>query len=444
MTSSRWTEVLLARSMQAPLKIRVNLRYSGKRLRDLRFLEPLMNHVERIQEFRLQLPKMCNDSALDSVFSKFSSRAPRLEDLQISVDGYQERTFVLFDGDTPALRTLELSCCAMPWYSLNLSGLTTLSLRGAIPVGFHQNMAEVLSTLNSMQDLTHLYLEDVLASAAGFLSRLEMSTVQKIRLPHLSRLLIVAPVSAVIASISCIDIPLKTQVRIGCRHECGPSLDQYTPLSSLLPQRFNTSSPIIRSLGIDCAEWGQGALTFDTSFSASERSCHLRISILHEEWDRNIPLQVVIYFSPSSIRHGDEGNHVISDICCSLPLTHVQSAHILYPPPSPSFWKRALSSICSIFSLPPASYYDSTENRDGPSSEPAPDRVFISALEVLELHGILFLAPSTADWDVQRLYDALSTLKGPQGRQIMGQHTLKKHGPYAELDMTWKWENGSV
>ena len=161
-------------------------------------------------------------------FSKLSSPAPRLQNLKLSTESdWSEWSLVLFNGDTPALRTLELSRCPLPWYSFKLGGLMILSLY-RVPVRFQENMEEFLATLHCMQNLQHLCLDSALRSAAG------------IDLPRLSRLWVVAPLSTVITSLSCVHIPLKTEVRLRpcCEGTCSP--DSYAPLLSFLAQRCPT------------------------------------------------------------------------------------------------------------------------------------------------------------------------------------------------------------
>ena len=453
-TSPRWTEELLARSGNAPLKLHVNpdpCRCDTTFL-ELGIVEQVMNRVERIQELCLHLPFTSDDHHF---FSKLSSRAPCLQKLKISTEGdfdCSQWSSVLFDGDTPALRTLELTGCSVPWYSFTLGGLTTLSLNN-VPVPFQQDTVEFLATLGRMQNLEHLYLNNSLASAAGFLSSMALHTFQEVNLPHLSRLLIAAPLSTVIPLLSRINIPLKTEVRLECHFERDFSLDDYTPLSSLLAQRFSIfrdqalSSPTIRSLGIQSAEWEKATLTF----SASERDLGSSISISHVEWCRNIPLQIVLHFRPSMTR--SDGNRIISDICCAMPLTNVQSVHVLLPPSCSAFWKHALGhlrglrhlklsrgnmpDLASVLSLAPR---DCTKKQDG-YMDCGLDRVFAPALEELELYDIL-LSTSPPD-DQQSLSDALSTRKEFRGRVTMTQcAVVAGDGRHTMLDMVGRWESG--
>ncbi|KAN0096978.1 hypothetical protein V8E55_001424 [Tylopilus felleus] len=130
-TSPRWTEELLSRSKQAPLKLHMTSYRSDKTStsRALRFLEQVVNYAERIQEIRLYLPLWLTRKTLQ-FFSKLFSNAPLLQYVIIAARATPEYWVpsILFDGDTPVLRTMELWNLPVPWYSLKLSSLTTLSL----------------------------------------------------------------------------------------------------------------------------------------------------------------------------------------------------------------------------------------------------------------------------------------------------------------------------
>jgi len=462
-TPPRWTDELLARSKQASLKLHLIWKFPIPTHTELRFLEKIMNHVERIQEFRLHLPVACSDHGF---FSKLSSPAPRLQTPHISSADLAWRWQwppVLFDGDTPALRMLELTSCPVRWYSLKLSGLTTLSLR-CVPVSVQQNTAEFLATLGCMQDLTYLYLDDALASAAGFISSATFSTFQKINLPHLSRLLIIAPLSTVIALLSCVNIPLKTQVRLQCRSEPGFSIDGYTLLSSSLTQRFNMpddwapSNLTIRSLVIDLMQ-GMVGLTCSTS----DRDCRSYLDMSQTEWEShsNVPLQIIAYYGQSMTK--SDKDYITSDLCCSIPWTNVQTVHFLNPPFSSTFWNKTLghfeelrylrlscgnmpdlASALSITRLTPRGH---TEN-EGRYADRGPDRLFAPVLKELELDRILLLSQMEDRTtllpiaDAQSLYDALSTRKGSPGQLRMVRCRVAKYGPAAGLDMVGTWEGG--
>ncbi|KAN0097086.1 hypothetical protein V8E55_001532 [Tylopilus felleus] len=445
--SPRWTEELLARSKQVSLKLHLNLGFVDRTYRGSHFAEQVMNHVERIRELSLDLPGM----RTDEVFTKLCSRAPRLKHLKITVyDTFPKWSSVLFHGDTPALRTLELTECPVPYYSFTLSGLTTLSLHH-VPVELQQSMVDFLPTLSRMQGLTFLCLKHALASAVGFLPSSAFNSFQKINLPHLSRLLFAAPLSTVIAFLSCVHIPLQAEVRLECHSESSSSLDDYTLLSSLLARRFSTfeehapSSPTIRSLVIDSAQWGKTIFTLSTS----QRDCDPS----QGEWGCNIPLRIVVGLSSSMSR--SDGDRILADICRSIPPTPVQSLHVLYPPRSSAFWMHTLGhlqdlrylklshgempDLASILSFPPQ---DRTLGAQSGQADRGLDGVFAPALEELELYDILLsTAPPTND--PQSLSDALSTRKETRGRLIMKECAVTATYTYCpKLDMVGRWEDG--
>ncbi|KAF8559426.1 hypothetical protein OG21DRAFT_734614 [Imleria badia] len=359
--------------------------------------------------------------------------APRLKNLKIWMGSHSlEWSSALFNGDTPALRTLELSYCSLPWYSFKLGGLTILNL-DRVHVRFRQSMGEFLTTLSCMQDLNHLYLDTALGSAAGFLSSAAFKTFRKFNLPCLSRLWVVAPLSTVIALLSCVNIPLKTEVRLRCYPESGPSPNDYAPLPSLLARRFDMSddqvpvNPKIHSLVVASTTlWGNGN---GLEFCGSEWDCDYIGNPSDDQWGCNIPLKIVVRFGHP--RTGDR-DRLITNICCSVPLTNVQNLHVIDPPFSSAFWRKTfghlrdlrylklshgdMPDIASILSLTPLGH---TENQ-GIYADEGPNQIFAPALEVLELDTIKFppMPPPAhdMDWptvvtDVQSLYDALSGRK---------------------------------
>ena len=122
-TTPRWTEELLARSKQASLKLDVYACGRDEERRVFRFLEQVMDHVERIQELDLAIEPH------DAFLSKLCSRAPRLQHLQLMCKSYYSYWSSISFQDPPALRTLRLMHCSVPLDSFKLSGLTKLNLR---------------------------------------------------------------------------------------------------------------------------------------------------------------------------------------------------------------------------------------------------------------------------------------------------------------------------
>ena len=89
--------------------------------------------------------------------------------------------------------------------------------------------------LSGMLDFVDLFLSDALASASNFISSVEFDTLKRINLPCLSWLLVIAPLSTIIAFLSSINILVHTQIRLHSSdlEEC-PSCDNYSRFCSAL------------------------------------------------------------------------------------------------------------------------------------------------------------------------------------------------------------------
>ncbi|KAF8555378.1 hypothetical protein OG21DRAFT_913352 [Imleria badia] len=446
-TSPRWTKELLARSKQVSLKLHMNHRHCGP----WSFVEQVVDHLERIQELRLDL-KRCDSRLL----SKLSSPAPCLQKLVISMDDYPfECSYVPFNGDTPALRTLDIERSQVPWYSFKLSGLTTLRLYD-VPSSFQRTVPELLATLSCMQDLTHLLLLNCLPCATGFLSSTAFNTFQKIYFPRLSCFFISARISTVIAFLSCVNIPLQTQVKLSCyvKHHTSFSLGHCAMLCAFLAQRFAMSedqalsSPTIRSLVL--ATSGPERVA-KLTFSASERNCESFLSLSHMEWRRNIPLQIILHFNQSNYR-----DNITTDICCSIPLSHVQSVHVLCPPLSLGFWSDILGRLQGVRyiklgegDMTNLALTLSGDRRTRTENQHA-DRGQILAPVLKEL--VLYNTPifvsiltdvTDAENSVQSLCDALAIRKEPRGRLSMTRCTvLEFDRQQKHFDLEGWWEGG--
>ncbi|KAF8420288.1 hypothetical protein L210DRAFT_3562991, partial [Boletus edulis BED1] len=408
----------------------------------------VMKHVERIQELCLRLPD-------ELVLSKLSSRAPRLQDLDITVEypgSSVEWSPLLFDGDTLALRTLRLECCPVPLHSFRLSALTVLHLV-AVPVQFQQNMEEFLAALSHMQDLKHLYLCYALPSATGFLSSPVFKTFEKIDLTHLSRLWIAAPLSTAVTLLSCINIPLKTQVKLECNFELNSSLDYYALLRSLLAQRYNDqaqSDPTILSLIVHFLGRDGVSLTF----SQRQRDT---TPMTYGPWDRDILLYI-------ELDHLTIDKDIIHDICSSMPLSNVETLSVQQPTFSPVFWKRLLRQLQDVRYITLSRGYipdlsvltdhtthdsegEDVQNHGGlASGDRGQSHVLAPKLEELELKYITFLPHDGSNLPEPaitcgRLFEALSTrrLEGSLGRLITTRCSVPGSGRF---DMVAMWGGG--
>lgn len=455
-TSPRWTEELLSRSKQAPLKVWATVAERDGTSPEVCFLDRVMemDQVERIQEFNLDV--LLTEFGDDEPFPEILlSRAPRLRNLAITTVYFSEQgswPLVPFDGDTPALRTLTLINCPAAWYSFKLSGLTTLTL-DQVPPQFQQNMEEFLTTLSFMQDLRHLDLLYALPDTAGFPSSALFDSLQKIDLPQLSRLWISDSISKIITFLSCVNIPLKTQVKLCLHYGHEFAIDDHVPLCSLLSRRFHIfddqapSIPKLRSLVMH----GRDTLLFNTL------ECDISLPTLQVDWDDNIPLHIDLPFHQSMTTNDRE--RIISDICCRMPLTNVQSLYSIKPPFSSAFWRKTLGHLQHlrflILSLGPMPDLVSVlapipqhpaENQHG-DGERVPARVLASTLERLHLYQISFSSPANSEShsdtpppaDIHSLYDALSTRKESRGHLTMVQCVVT---PHVLVDASGMWTDG--
>ena len=410
-SSQSWTDELLARSKTAPLKVRVDSDYP-KPSQELNLLEKVAPQTGRIQDLRLRLTRR----EAERILSLFSSPAPLLQTLQISVERSNylgEPGLVsgaLFDKYTPVLRKLELTNYAFPLTCPTLRGVTSLRLRD-LGTSFRPTLAELKVALGRMQNLAHLHLENALPSARGNSISQSFEDSERLSFPHLSRLSIVAPFTTVVLLLSCFDIPLKTEVRLRCCYEADA--EDHTPIYPLLAKRFIASKdqafdlvPIIRTAFVEAASATVGFI-FSTAecddgrraFSASTTSYDL--GHLHEDWDCNIPLMVDIVLRTSLSNHRED---LVGNVCRSVPLTHLQSAHFTFDSGnslSRAFWTRTFGHLQELWqiklcgvnleglvrALCHASHH--AKNKSG-NLEPGSVQTFAPALKELKLCDVPF------------------------------------------------------
>ncbi|KAI9458719.1 hypothetical protein HD554DRAFT_2138517, partial [Boletus coccyginus] len=332
--SQQWTEALLTRSKQTPLYISVTI---GDPEDDLLYLltKKVANHAERIQELHLYLegdPEECLDS-----FRQPRLRVPHLQVLKIQSHLPSFVGEILFNGETPSLRKLDLIYAETPWHSYRLSNLKSLSVRHHDH--FQPTMVEFLSTLGCMRDLVDLHLHDALPSFHS-LSNVDLNAFQGIDLLHLSRLWIGASPSTVVTFLSCVNTPPNTEMRVHCKNEGITSPNDYSQLSLLLAQKLRSSEdetpsvPTVRTFGVG---FGCDVNTF--VFSASERDFGRSIDKNTTLWGCNIPLQLSIEFR-ITLKVNMLG--ISSDICRNVCPKDVQSVYIHGLLSPSNFWESAL------------------------------------------------------------------------------------------------------
>lgn len=430
--SLRWTGELLARSKQAPLKVCLRIDYGEPDSWWLGPFSELVKHADRFEDLNLCLRKW-NTTRVLSMLSECSS-GPYLRNLKISFASYSDlQEFLPFQGDTPTLCTLDLLYSGVPWRSFKLSSsMTTLRLVKP-PDRFRENAEDTLAALRRLENLTELCLEGALISAAGFLSSPAFRGFQKVNLPHLSRLSIVAPLSTVVALLSCVNIPLKTAVLPICIQEGDTSPDHYTLLHSPLAQRFEDQLTG-RSLLIRICE----QVWMDVTLSSRERDCNDRLprSLPGTQNCNWIPLRI-------SYHHGSflPWDHILSDFLCSMPLTNVQTLHFALPPCPSAYWREILGhlqhlrlislvgeempSLASVLSV--AAHEDvEDQNRD--------QTILVPRLEELKLTRLNFSSGHT----VRQLFHALSSRNMPHGQLNMIDCMIKRS---SNLNVERSWND---
>ncbi|KAF8120352.1 hypothetical protein EV363DRAFT_1280937 [Boletus edulis] len=470
--SPRWTEELLARSKQAPLKLFVYPDPQDNASLAQGFLKQAMKHVERIQE--LELDDLF-DGSEDILFPELSSCTPLLENLTISANTISSYwSSMLFGGDTPSLRTLGLKRCPVPWNLFNLSSLTTLSLDD-IPSDFQPSMADFLAMLSRMPNLTHLYLHYAIDSATDFVTSATFHMFQKINLLHLSFVLIIAPPSTVFAFLSCINIPSATHLMLQCGYSCDLSPDDYTLLSSILQQRIAgfenqaLSCPRIRSLAITLGDGDTQSPILIAS--VSERAPFTKFIIINNKLHMSHrvlddPLHIELNLDPPTVDNG-----VLCNILSSMaPLINIQSVNITNPPFSSAIWRKLLEhlpslrhlklsygympDIAPVLSVTP--YCNGTEKR-GTHAGQHLDSVLAPALVELELDNISLsmtrrrgrhckMDSDPPAGNVESLYAALRSRREHPGQLTMQTCVLTwEHGRQSKFFKSIeRWEGGRV
>lgn len=469
-TSQRWTEELLVRSRIAPLKISTKTTsmlhdffHPDQELKPaevLSIVEQVMNHSQRIQQLRIDVGFVSQEHGYQ-ILSKFLfTHLPCLQHLEISHFHLPEAKSWLLEENTPALWTLKLQSCSIRWHSLGPSVLTTLHLSD-VGIFIHENtMAEFLAVLRRMPHLVQLSVENSLPSAHDFLSNGNFDATPKFSLPRLSNMSVtMAPLSAVTALVSCVDIPLRTKIQLEVYLESTSedisTLDDYVRLASLLGQRISQpDSPKFRSLTIGSP--GRIALAFST---LERVECYSRDSLFSIRLDDDALLKIVFVSDGAPMDALDYP--ALSGICSQIPLTNIQSVHFLGSSLEPEFWRDILSSlsdvrhirfsqnkmpnITSMLSLPS---HHLTRSWQDDRADRGRGEIFVPALEELELYQTTLKRvrgrsdPNPYVADVQALYDAIATRKETRCRLTIRECRSMPEGRVVEaLDSVGWWES---
>lgn len=347
MVSPWWTEALLARSLDSPLRMCVKIYKSNKGV-ELDFMARVAMHIERLQECRLQFESTWSDASrvLPMLFSR---AAPLLRILKISIkpldrsvdSGKRRRKqpvqavddHILFNRDTPMLRELELTNFGMPWCSLTLDGLTTLRLCN-LAASARLTIVELKTILCRMPDLVKLHLENALRRGPSG-SRCQDS--EKLCLPSLARLFIRAPLLEIVSILSYVELPPTTQVRLGCHQKTPPSGDDFILFISLLSQWFGASTHTTTSLPIRAIAIERCRNRMHFVFSALKYDCDGWMSI--HDFCSKTPLIVDVNPFPPLAERSDD---MIVTLCQSVRLVHLETIALCDCRLSSAFWVDTL------------------------------------------------------------------------------------------------------
>jgi len=217
------------------------------------------------------------------------------------------------------------------------------------------------------------------------------------------------------------------------------------------------SSSTILSLDIEIFEGRfEGTLTF----SASERDFATESDEDEDEDEdeervSNTPIPLQIYFRV----HDGDPEPLISNICCSMPLSSVRSLRIVQPPFSPTFWRNMLGHLRDIqyikllaAEMPDLSVLSLTtdegvRHQDGLAmGDRGQGHMLAPKLEELVLEWITFLPEGDSNLPEpaitrRSLLDALSTRHGPRGRLTMTNCTIGDSDPF---DSVMVWGDGGI
>ena len=338
--SRAWVTVLLQRSQVAPLRVRIDLTmppYESRRSPDpLAMLEMLFEHLPRMEEFNIR--GLAAD-VVHKIIPKLIVPAPLLQSLQLTVlsgkhslaslGGPPPTLPVVFSRSTPKLRLLQLSRVDIAWNNLTLTGMTSLRLSSVPRL---RTVQQLFAILSQNPHLTDLELEEVLPCSS---SPFQDPPTEKITLPCLSRLSIMATIPDTVHFLSYVHVPLDAEIRLKCAFGGHASLSQLLPY---VQKRFSphederggsTPKQPIRSMNID----GAPPSTFFVTCSISQGGYNHRalsrkdsdnfpgFSPHNYDWGRGIPLKIDLTDNLSTALT----ETVMVNVFQHLSLAHLQS-----------------------------------------------------------------------------------------------------------------------
>ncbi|KAG2343993.1 hypothetical protein BDR05DRAFT_209432 [Suillus weaverae] len=236
-TPPRWLGVMLERSKSASLFVVYDVAVS---LRDC--LEQILSQLPRIRVLRL---RTINTPDIDRTIHLLSSQpAPLLQIFEFSNTFFGEPTTrpisnTVFQGQSPRLRSVELTSSNFSWTAHIFSGLRILSLRGTGDTSF-PTLPQLLQALRRMPALEQLTLEQL------HINSQETNHLEKVPLAQLKSIALGCETIQTATSLFAqLVIPVDVKIALLLLIE---GLRGFPELFSAMGMRPDGSSSVIRSI----------------------------------------------------------------------------------------------------------------------------------------------------------------------------------------------------
>ncbi|KAG9310356.1 hypothetical protein JVU11DRAFT_9489 [Chiua virens] len=259
--SQEWSDALLARSGEVPLRIIVdfssNLRDQAKAFK---FMQQVLPHAGRLQEciihlrpedVTIVLPMLSLGSGALRPSNAIPCYTYAVFTLEITLpytqscwhrlnvaaenglEGIGTAMGHTFNNNTPALRELHLRNYPLSWCPQTLGALKVLTLRDLCRT-VRPTIAQLKSVLSGMPGLERLELED---AVGGDYDR-KILDAEKVQLPRLSYLVVTGYLFRIAPLLFSLKVPLTARVRVGCRLQTTPEEKDHQPFFAFLSSIF--------------------------------------------------------------------------------------------------------------------------------------------------------------------------------------------------------------
>jgi hypothetical protein len=289
-TCARWIGVMLERSKKAALVVTCNASSLPPEC-----LEQVLSQLPRIKVLRLYSHPWDVDRALVHLSSQ---PAPLLQNFKFVVIGGEFRhTFrpvsdVIFQGQVPQLRSLELTTGSFGWTSCIFSGLRTLYVRG---IGFTSSstLSEFLPALRRIPELEWLTLERL-----SIVSGENRVSSDKVPLARLKSIVLDATIQTAVTLFTHLTLPCNAKIALDLTNIEGHQ--NISDLFSAMDKGPGKSGPALRSL---CTLLSPASIVVQFSKSMeserlySSKTSHkdVRLSVQFH-WDSSVSIEPIIIF----------------------------------------------------------------------------------------------------------------------------------------------------